>query len=107
MKISLDNSVLAASDYIAKTFGDMDGDFMKGLAAAGAHYKLHTQGVRMLKTLAGDSDYIDLDVLEAAVKKYLGNMHHDTSFKTMVGEIKISAGTPLEIIEFLKRYGEN
>lgn len=106
MKISLDNSVLAVSEYISQTFGNMEPTLMNGLAAAAAHYKLQTQGVRMLKLLAGDSDYIDLDVLDGAVRKYLGNMH-DTSFNTAVGQIKISAGTPAEIMEVLKKYGEN
>lgn len=79
---------------------------MNGLAAAAAHYKLQTQGVRMLKLLAGDSDYIDLDVLESVVKKYLGNLH-DTSFNTVIGQIKISADTPAEIMDVLKKHGEN
>lgn len=106
MRISLDNSVLAVSEYISQTFSNLEPTLMNGLAAAAAHYKLQTQGVRMLKLLAGDNDYIDLDVLDGAVKKYLGNVH-DTSFNTVLGQIKISASTPAEIIEILKKYGEN
>ena len=53
-----------------------------------------------------DSDYIDLDVLESVVKKYLGNLH-DTSFNTVIGQIKISADTPAEIMDVLKKHGEN
>lgn len=106
MKISLDNSVLAVSEYISQTFGNMEPTLMNGLAAAAAHYKLQTQSVRMLKLLAGDSDYIDLDVLESVVKKYLGNLH-DTSFNTVIGQIKISADTPAEIMDVLKKHGEN
>lgn len=106
MRISLDNSVLAVSEYISQTFGNMEPTLINGLAAAAAHYKLQTQGVRMVKMLAGDSDYIDLDVLESAVRKYLGNIH-DASFNTALGQIKISAGTPAEIMETLKKYGEN
>lgn len=106
MKINFDNAMLATSEYVAQTFGNMEPTLINGLAAAAAHYKLQTQGVRMLKMLAGDSDYIDLDVLESAVRKYLGNMH-DASFNTALGQIKISAGTPAEIMEALKKYGEN
>lgn len=106
MKISLDNSILAASEYISQVFGNMDPSLMNGIAAVAAHYKLQTQGVKMLKLLSGDSEYIDLDVLESVVKKYLGNMH-DTTFNTAIGQIKISADTPAEIMEMLKKYGEN
>ncbi|MBQ8630747.1 MAG: hypothetical protein IJ479_03390 [Alphaproteobacteria bacterium] len=107
MKISLENSILAMSEYIAQTFGkNPDPSIFDGFAAIAAHYKLNTQGIRMLKLLSGDSEYIDLDVLESVVKKYLGNMH-DTTFNTAIGQIKISADTPAEIMEMLKKYGEN
>lgn len=106
MKISLNNSILALSEYISETFSGMEPSIINGLAAAAVHYKLQTQGVQMLKALSGDNEHIDLDVLDSVVKKYLGNIH-DTSFKTVIGDIKISANTPAEIMEKLKKYGEN
>lgn len=106
MKISLDNSILALSEYISEAFGGMEPSIINGLAAAAMHYKLQTQGVQMLKALAGENEHLDLDVLENVVKKYLGHVH-DTSFKTVIGNIKISANTPAEIMEKLKKYGEN
>lgn len=106
MKISVDNSILALTEYISETFGNMEPSILNGLAAGAVHYKLQTQGTQMLKMLAGDSKYIDLDVLDDVVKKYLGNMH-DISFKTLIGDIKISANTPAEIMAKMKQYGEN
>ena len=98
--------MLSVSEGGSQTFSNGEPTLMNCLAAAAAHYKLQTQGVRMLKLLAGDSDYIDLDVLESVVKKYLGNLH-DTSFNTVIGQIKISADTPAEIMDVLKKHGEN
>lgn len=106
MKISLDNAVLASSEYVSNMFSGMKPNLMTGLAAAVAHYKLNTQGVQLLNILNDGSGYINLDVLEDAVKKYAGNLHDET-FKTVVGEIKIKADTPAEFMEYLKKYGEN
>lgn len=106
MKISLDNAVLAMSEYVGNMFSEMKPGLLTGLAAAAAHYKLQTQGVSMLGMLAGDQGYIDLDILDGVVRKYLSNMHDET-FKTSLGEIKIKSDTPAEVMEILKKYGEN
>lgn len=106
MKISLDNAVLASSEYLSNMFSGMKPSLMTGLAAAVAHYKLQTQGIKMLNILNDGDGFIDLDVLNEAVKKYAANLHDET-FKTAIGEIKIKADTPAEFMEYLKKYGEN
>ena len=106
MKISLNNAVLATSEYLSRTFNGMKPSLANGIAAVFAHYKLQTQGNKMLQTLADEDGYIDLDALEMGVKTYMSGMSDET-FKTAIGDIKVGANTPHELLEHLKKYGEN
>lgn len=106
MRISLNNAVLATSEYLSKTFIGMKPNLVNGMVAVFAHYKLQTQGNKMLMTLADEEGYINLDVLDQAVKTYMGNIGDET-FKTAIGDIKVGANTPHELLENLKKYGEN
>jgi hypothetical protein len=106
MKISLNNAVLATSEYLSKTFMGMKPSLVNGMLAVFAHYKLQTQGNKMLMILSDEDGYINLDVLNQAVNTYMGNLIDET-FKTAIGDIKVSANTPQELMEYLKKYGEN
>ena len=106
MKISLNNAVLATSEYLSHTFTGMKPSLVNGVAAVVAHYKLNTQGAKMLEILADDDGFINLDILEQAVNTYMSNMNDET-FKTLIGDIKVGANTPQELITALKKYGEN
>lgn len=106
MKISLKNAVVATSEYLSHTFSSQTPSLASGIAAVFAHYKLNTQGVKMMHILSDEEGYIDLDVLEQGVSAYMSNLHDET-FKTAIGEIKISSNTPIELISHLKKYGEN
>jgi hypothetical protein len=106
MRLSLQNAVTATGEYLAHTFGGMKPSLVSGVAAVYAHYKLHKSGIDMMKILADENGYIDLDVLEQGVKTYMSGLSDET-FKTAIGDIKIGASTPHELMEHLKKYGEN
>jgi uncharacterized protein YuzB (UPF0349 family) len=106
MKISLNNAVTATSEYLSSIFGNMKPTLVTGLTAVVAHYKLQTQGNKMLQILADEDGYINLDVLEQGVKTYMSNIGDET-FKTLIGDIKIGSDTPAELMAHLKKYGEN
>lgn len=106
MRLSLQNAVTATGEYLAHTFGSIKPSLVSGVAAVYAHYKLHKSGVDMMKILADENGYIDLDVLEQGVKTYMSGLSDET-FKTPIGDIKIGASTPMELMEHLKKYGEN
>lgn len=106
MKISLNNAVLATSEYLSRTFTNIGPDWSTAIMAMFAHYKLNSQGIEMLKILSDNDGYINLDILEQGIKTYMSGLK-DQTFKTMVGDIKIGAETPYELLEHLKRYGEN
>ena len=57
MRISLNNAVLATSEYLSHTFSGMKPSLANGIAAVFAHYKLQTQGNKMLQTLADEEGY--------------------------------------------------
>ncbi len=106
MRISLNNAVTATGEYLSHTFGGMKPSLVSGVAAVFAHYKLQTQGAKMMQILSDDDGYINLDVLEQGVKTYMSSLSDET-FKTPIGDIKIGANTPYELMEHLKKYGEN
>lgn len=106
MKISLKNAVVATSEYLSHTFSSQKPSLASGVAAVVAHYKLNTQGAKMMHILSDEDGYIDLDVLEQGVKTYMSNIGDET-FKTLIGDIKIGADTPAELMAHLKKYGEN
>jgi uncharacterized protein YuzB (UPF0349 family) len=106
MRISLENAVTATGEYLSKSFGSMQPSLINGVAALVAHYKLQTQGVEMIKILSDSDGYINLDVLEQGVKTYMSGLGDET-FKTPIGDIKVGANTAHELLENLKRYGEN
>lgn len=106
MKISLNNAVLATSEYLSRTFTNIGPDWSTAIVAMFAHYKLNSQGIEMLKILSDNDGYINLDILEQGIKTYMSGLK-DQTFKTMVGDIKIGAETPYELLEHLKKYGEN
>lgn len=106
MRISLNNAVLATSEYLSHTFSGMKPSLANGIAAVFAHYKLQTQGNKMLQILADENGYIDLDALDMGIKTYMNGLSDET-FKTPIGDIKIGASTPHELMEHLKKYGEN
>jgi uncharacterized protein YuzB (UPF0349 family) len=106
MRISLNNAVLATSEYLSRTFTGMQPSLVNGLMAVFAHYKLNSQGIEMLKILSDNDGYINLDVLEQGIKTYMSGLKDET-FKTAIGDIKIGAETPYELLEHLKKYGEN
>lgn len=106
MKISLENAVKAASEYLAEEFSKMP----PNLGNAGMHifaeYKLATQGPKVFSALDDGSGKINIDVLEGLVNKYSASLP-DQTFKTPLGEIKIKSDTPAQLMEFMKKYGEN
>ena len=111
MKISLENALKAANDFLADEFAKNQPESLAdawsnvGLHIA-AEYKLATQGSKALKLMDDGSGYIDLDVLSDLIKKYAANLP-DKSFNTFMGEIKIKSETPAQLMEFMKKYGEN
>jgi len=106
MRISLQNAVTATGEYLTRAFAGMQPSLISGMAAVFAHYKLHKSGIEMMKILSDENGYIDLDVLEQGVKTYMSDLSDET-FKTAIGDIKIGATTPLELMDHLKKYGEN
>lgn len=111
MKISLENALKAANDFLADEFAKNQPESLAdawsnvGLHIA-AEYKLAKQGSKALKLMDDGSGYIDLDVLDGLIKKYAANLP-DKSFNTFMGEIKIKSDTPAQLMEFMKKYGEN
>ena len=59
-----------------------------------------------MSALDSGSGYIDVDVLDGLIRKYADDLP-DKSFKTMLGDIKIKADTPAQLMEYFKKYGEN
>jgi uncharacterized protein YuzB (UPF0349 family) len=106
MKISLQNAVTATGEYLTHTFAGMQPSLISGVAAVFVHYKLHKSGIDMMKILADENGYIDLDVLDQGIKTYMSGLNDET-FKTVIGDIKVGANTPRELLEYLKKYGEN
>ena len=110
MKISLENAVKAISEYLTEEFSKMPKDFNDAWMNAGMHimaeYTLATKGTKMLSALDSGSGYIDVDVLDGLIRKYADDLP-DKSFKTILGDIKIKADTPVQLMEYFKKYGEN
>ncbi|MEI3581904.1 MAG: hypothetical protein V8R89_04450 [Alphaproteobacteria bacterium] len=44
--------------------------------------------------------------MDGLIRKYADDLP-DKSFKTMLGDIKIKADTPAQLMEYFKKYGEN
>lgn len=106
MRISLQNAVRGLGEYMSEEFSQLTPSWANFGVVCFAEYKLKTQGVKLLKTFDNGDGFIDLDVFEELVNKY-GRSLNDGSFKTAVGDITISKDTPQQIMQYLKKYGEN
>lgn len=53
-----------------------------------------------------DKDGYVGSVLDGLIRKYADDLP-DKSFKNMLGDIKIKADTPAQLMEYFKKYGEN
>lgn len=107
MKISLQNAVKGLCEFLSDEFSKNDDPkLMDIFVPFYAEYKLQTQGLKILKTFDNGDGYINIDVMDALLHKYTGNMP-DKTIKTLVGDITVTGDTPQQIMQYLKKYGEN
>lgn len=77
-----------------------------GMLATFAHYKLQTNGAKMLSLLDDGTGRINIDTLESSMSKFMSNVG-DQTFHTVVGDFKVKSDTPKQIVDIMKKYGEN
>lgn len=106
MNVSLDNAVKAVSEYLSQELSNMQPSLMNAAMGIFSQYKLQTQGRKLLSSFDDGNGKINIDVLDNLVKQYTANMP-DQSFRTPLGDIKITGDTPIKLMEHIKKYGEN
>jgi hypothetical protein len=100
------NAVRGLSEYVSEEVSKMPFSWTNVGVSMYAQYLLQTKGVKMLQTFDNGEGFIDLDCLGEIVDKH-AELMKDSTFKTPVGDLTITKDTPQQIMEHLKKYGEN
>lgn len=106
MYISLENAIRGASEFLSNEIANMKPSWANAALGISAHYFLQTKGRKYLTMLKNEDGKIDLSLIDDLIKNHTSNLP-DPSIATPIGELKITADTPMKLIEHLKRYGEN
>ncbi len=106
MRISLLNAVRGLEEYVSSEVSKLPFSLTNVGVSMYAQYLLQTKGVKMLQTFDTGDGFIDLDCLGEIVNRH-AELMKDSTFKTPVGDLTITKDTPQQIMEHLKKYGEN